>query len=272
MTAVMLAGMEANLFDLGPLAVEREQKFLSVYTDRVDAEQERLLSALTPCNLSGESSAHIQRTLMWARGQHYGTRAVDRYYVAHPIRVARMMARWLPGNSTRPTEAIVACLLHNVFEKKLLTPEGLESMSGEWVRGIVESLTPDRVSLRTPDGLNGYYARLGNLTVEGRVLKVLDKLDNLLAICAKDDAPIRDKYVTEIESHVIPLAQHTATFLARYLRELAADTRRLGYAPPTFMQTSAEPHRAHGGGCPGPHSIPDGQADNADSESSKHAA
>lgn len=230
-----------NAFAFESIEIEREHKLLSLWSDRIAHESALLFDALVALNFSPAQRASVDGALRFALAQDYGPRDLDRYYVTHPIRVARFLAHWLLDRATPATPAqairapaavLVAGLLHSAVEKDILSPAELNQRHGPWVAEAIVTLTVDRDAMKTAAGRAAYYARLERANVETQTLKILDKLDNLFILCINPDANIRQEYLAEIDQYLLPLARVATPRYVAYLILLLADNRRLGFYRP----------------------------------------
>jgi hypothetical protein len=65
--------------------------------------------------------------------------------------------------------------------------------------------------------------------LSARVVKIVDKLDNLFVLGLNPDASVRKKYLAEIEDFVLPMAAATLPRLITYMRDLVQDCRLTGF-------------------------------------------
>lgn len=217
---------------LSSISGERDQKLKSLLTDQTAREVSLFRESLIPHRFGPEQAGRIEEALQFNLGLNYGPRDLDRYYAAHPVRVARFMARWLAPGAQRAADAVVASLVHNVLEKNLAPAEDLRSRYGDWVCAGLLALVCDRAAMAEEKGRVAYYAALSRQPVEIQALKFFDKFDNLFALCLNPDDAVRSQYLVEIERHVRLLAERAAPELVSYLDELIADSRKLGCVRP----------------------------------------
>lgn len=147
-------------------------------------------------------------------------------YFAHPLRVARLVME-LPVPTT--VETVVVALLHNVLEVGSISADELESRFGRPVREAIENLTIDRPRQWQREYKDAYYRTLHDGPAGTRTVKVLDKLDNIFQLCIHPDDMVRARYLAEIETYVIPLADMVCPALGDYMRALVENSRTVGY-------------------------------------------
>ena len=86
----------------------------------------------------------IYKTLKFALEQTYGENIINRYYVNHPIRVAKLSLMWLGLIKEKNSDLVIAALIHNVLEKNIISLEILSSEYSHWVYDTIVTLTVDR--------------------------------------------------------------------------------------------------------------------------------
>jgi (p)ppGpp synthase/HD superfamily hydrolase len=147
-------------------------------------------------------------------------------YLVHPVRVALMALQ-----TVVPIEPdiIITALLHNVLEVSPVPVSELSTRFGSNIAQTISNLTVDRALQEKRDYKLAYYARLQSAGKTGRVVKVLDKLDNLFLLCLNPDQLIRSNYLAEIEEFILPLAHQDLPLLDDYLLRLIQNCRDVGY-------------------------------------------
>lgn len=125
-------------------------------------------------------------------------------------------------------DTVVLSLLHNIFEVSDVTEALVAASFGTAVAKAIRDLTVDR-SRNDEDYKRQYYQRLQEGPAFTRVVKLLDKLDNLFLLGLNPNADVREQYLREIEVYIIPIAHVEAPGLVRYLEDLVADSRRIGF-------------------------------------------
>jgi (p)ppGpp synthase/HD superfamily hydrolase len=147
-------------------------------------------------------------------------------YFVHPVRVACLVMQLIPKVDL---DTITIALLHNVLEVSALTFTDLKRRFNSRVAGSIKLLTVDRTCQKSKTYKSRYYKRLNSSFRGARIVKVLDKLDNLFLICINTDDNIRKSYLKEIEDYIIPLVDRDLTALSCYYRKLVKDCRKIGY-------------------------------------------
>jgi (p)ppGpp synthase/HD superfamily hydrolase len=145
-------------------------------------------------------------------------------YLAHPVRVAVMALQLDPD--FEPDTGVIG-LLHNVLEVSDATVHALRERFGDAVARAVSDLTVDR-SRTDPASISEYYGRLNAGPRPPRVVKILDKLDNLFLLGLNPDDRVRASYLAELELHLLPMVAEELPDLTGYFGELIGDCRTTG--------------------------------------------
>ena len=141
-------------------------------------------------------------------------------YLNHPIRVAACVDSYL---GSAHEEDIILALVHNLFEQTGgAGDEEIKRLLGPAVTSAIRLLTIDRTKERDPVYLSEYYRMIKS---EGRnlmVLKVIDKMDNLLGWTRKAVDPF---YYDVIEKYANPMLGANEADLRSYVDGLLAHVR-----------------------------------------------
>lgn len=209
---------------LGSLEREREVRLRSRTEGSADAVG-ALRAALK--TMSKGDAAKIEDALRFARGLQYRHPGLTAdAYLAHPIRMAALALQLTePANATTG----VIALLHNVIEVTSVTRAALNESFGAAVATAVEVLTVDRSRQHEPAYDACYYDRIRRSQPGVRLVKILDKLDNLFLLDINPSREVRRTYLEEIEREILPMTRDVAPRLLPYFTMLIADERaRLG--------------------------------------------
>jgi len=150
-------------------------------------------------------------------------------YFSHPLRVAGL-ATLVSG--ARDAGVGVLAILHNVLEVSDVSVDTLSAIFGHGIADQVQALTVDRDVQWDKVYKAGYYSRMMAGPVSTRVVKIVDKLDNLFVLGLNPDASVREKYLAEIEDFVLPMTVGTLPALTSYMRNLVQDCRSTGLIEP----------------------------------------
>jgi (p)ppGpp synthase/HD superfamily hydrolase len=146
-------------------------------------------------------------------------------YLTHPLRVACMSITLVKPPAVTTT---VMALLHNIFEVSDTRQEEVEKKFGHRVATSLSLLTFDR-SQKSDQYNEEYYQKLDASHRSVRLVKILDKLDNLFILGINPDAGIRSSYQRDIERYVIPMVDRELPALSKMIRDLIAENRAIGY-------------------------------------------
>lgn len=210
---------------LGPIATERQRRRdgLTTPDPMAFALWERA------CTLRSEPGYQqkLRDAYVFARSIDYAHEGLTGdIYITHPIRVAAMA---LLSQPNADAELGVVALLHNTLEVSSISRDELAAKLGNSVAEQIFNLTVDRAQQWDEPYKQWYYDRLHAGAASARIVKVFDKLDNLFLLGLNPDDTVRDRYLREIEKHVLPLAQRDLPHVLPYMTELVADCHRAGY-------------------------------------------
>ena len=120
-------------------------------------------------------------------------------YVFHPIRVSKLVERYMEDDKD-VENYIIAAILHDTveaeYDKKEEVLGYIEKRFGSKIKNIVENLTNEKISLDIL-GKEEYLAlKMKNLEDKDLILKLCDRLDNVSSL--KDASySFNDKYTRE---------------------------------------------------------------------------
>lgn len=138
-------------------------------------------------------------------------------YFSHPLRVSAMAM--LVENS-HDSEIGILGLLHNVLEVSDVNTDFLSEKFGEEISSQISALTVDRSLQWNTNYKTAYYANLMRGPRNARVVKIMDKLDNIFLLGLNPDVAIRKKYLLEIENFLMPMVANTIPELVDYMTDL----------------------------------------------------
>lgn len=147
-------------------------------------------------------------------------------YFMHPMRTA---AYALLCEECQNIEFGIIGLLHNVFELSDTPPEFLNKTFNIGITNQILALTVDRDLQWDLTYKQAYYDNISAQPLSCRVVKVFDKLDNLFVLGLNDNDDIREKYLAEIRTHILPMAERDLPSVYQYLAELVDDSELKGY-------------------------------------------
>lgn len=219
----------ANLYFNGSFDQELESKYLTVYSNCISKEQAALLKEIS-ASFSAAEIEEIKETIEFGKSFSYGTRKVDEYYFSHALRIARFVyynIRFKHLQNSLPEvngisgfcSAIRAALIHNSFEKNLMSREEFAGKFGQYYCDAVEYITVDREAMKTREGVLAHYRKLATAPDWVLGMRALDKADNLLILHVNPDEQVKKDYLLEIENDLIPLLRRTQPELADILAD-----------------------------------------------------
>lgn len=211
------------------ITIEREAKLKTIFTNQTSAEAELFLLQLSQLNLTAPQQEQIREAVELNLKQNNVLPGLNRYYPAHPIRVARFITDWISPKSPNLVDTIIAALIHNTLEKKFFSSSVIERRFGKWIRNAIETLTLDREIHKTREGKIAYYINLSKADLEVGAIKFFDKFDNLFALCISPDEQVRREYLAEIRGFVRSLGNKIAPDLMPYFDDLIKDTENIGF-------------------------------------------
>ena len=147
-------------------------------------------------------------------------------YFAHPVRVAALSMLYYDKINV---DIGIVGLIHNVFELSDFTVDFISEKFGKKIANQILSLTVNRDLQWNVDYKKAYYEQLSDGPVEARVVKIMDKLDNLFILGVNLDKAVKLKYLKEIEKHVLPLAHKTTPKIYSYMKDLVDNNYNSGF-------------------------------------------
>ena len=150
----------------------------------------------------------------------------SKIYFTHPIRVASIAMLYYDKINV---DLGILGLIHNVFELSDYTNEFIAKKFGKNISNQVTTLTVNRSIQWDEDYKISYYKKIENGPIEARVIKIIDKLDNLFILGINPDKDVKIKYLKEIEKHILPLAFKTTPKIYSYMIKLVENSYKSGF-------------------------------------------
>lgn len=147
-------------------------------------------------------------------------------YFAHPVRTAAMS---MLCEECENIDFGIVGLLHNVFELSDTSTKIIAKHFGESIANQISDLTVDRELQWDYAYKQDYYNRINSNALSCRVVKVFDKIDNMFLLGLNPDDIIRGKYLDEIESYILPMAERDIPSVFPYLKLLFKDCKDSGF-------------------------------------------
>jgi len=183
----------------------------------------RALAALHN-NAERQRLVHAFRFAKELKYRHVGL--TSEIYFSHPLRVASL-ATLCTG--IEDAGVGVLGLLHNVLEVSDVSLAELSATFGSGISDNIKTLTVNREVQWDRIYKAGYYSKLMKGPLCMRIVKIIDKLDNLFLLGLNTDASVREKYLAEIEDFVLPMTIASLPGLTTYMRELIQNCHLIGF-------------------------------------------
>ena len=144
-------------------------------------------------------------------------------YFSHPLRVASSASLLTDFNSTLFP---ILGLIHNVFEVSKMDYGTINNKFGSSIADQVKVLTVDREKDWDPNYKKYYYESIRAQPISCRIIKILDKFDNLYILNLNPSQEIKTKYLLEVEKYIIPMAKKDLTSLYKKLKKIVKFQKR----------------------------------------------
>ena len=128
--------------------------------------------------------------------KHQGqTRKDNTPYIYHPIRVAQNVINYVKNHNCE--NLVISALLHDTLEDTNTTYEEINSLFGVEVASIVQEVTNDD-NLKHKYGKEKYLImKLNNISNDALIVKLCDRLDNIIDLKNSNDLKFIEKYLME---------------------------------------------------------------------------
>ena len=210
---------------LGSIDEERQLRFSSL--NKKGAGSKEAFLKVLESHVSGSEYACIRKAYDFATNMQYDHEGLDsESYLAHPLRVAAMA---IEINSPLDVDTIIIALLHNCLEVGETSRDTLESLFGTTVADSIATLTVERRLQWDKEYKAEFYKDINSAYQGARVVKVLDKLDNIPLLCLNPDVEVRAAYLEEIDHHVIPMAKAALPEVAAFIIAASKNAKEVGH-------------------------------------------
>lgn len=203
----------------------------------VPAELTVLLSALPP-----DDAHRLFETFQFAAAAHAGQqRDEGAPFIEHPVRVAVLLWREFNRNDL---DLLLAALTHDVLEDcREITPVVLGDLIGPTALDYVIAVTKPPAPIGAKDARDrAYLESLPLLSLDARLLKLADRIDNVRSVIHSPDRAKAQRYLDVTVRNFIPLAAMTDITAARLLSEATeALERHLSASPPSSARADVPP-------------------------------
>jgi (p)ppGpp synthase/HD superfamily hydrolase len=180
------------------------------YVDHLEA------SLLAYCRYRFGSDATVRRAIALAKESHsQQIRDGGEPYIIHPLRVAN---HYLVVNPSASESEVATAILHDVLEdNSALTRARLAEIMGDEIAAAVDIL-----SKKTSEkflSAEEYKIGIINASPFVRIIKLCDRLDNLISLRSCPDSQKRHRYLTRTEAYYEAIAKDTDPTLFRVILE-----------------------------------------------------
>lgn len=207
---------------LQPIQIERERRLEGLKKE--DSLALELWNFIIG-NFNKYDKNKIEETFSFAKSINYKHPNISsEIYFAHPIRVASYATLF---SKYKNIDYPILGLIHNIFELSNIDKSEMTSLFGYKIVKEIEVLTVDRDFQWDHEYKKKYYERINAHSHTCRLVKVLDKLDNLYLLHLNPDHDIKIKYLLEIETHIKPIIKNDIPILMTYFNELLENCKSL---------------------------------------------
>lgn len=215
------------MIDLKSFSYERDRRIKS--RNEFDALSLDQWNEITSSINSLNEKEHLDRAFVFAKKLNYQHPGLNSsIYFSHPLRVATLSMLSVPDLFTK-TQVGVVGLIHNVYELSNVTYQQVSSEFGQTIAENIKLLTVNRKLQWDKSYKKEYYDKINTSSISLRVVKIIDKLDNLFLIVVNPDAEIRAKYIAEIEDYILPMVKKDIPAIYSYMVDLIADNKSIGF-------------------------------------------
>lgn len=137
--------------------------------------------------------------------------------IFHPLRVSFYTLSIV--NSENKIKACKLALVHNILEKKGKHLK-LKELVGIKIYNQAKVLKVDRKKQWNKKYIHNYYRNLNNSHKNVKIVKCLDKLDNLFSLYKNPSMKIKKLYLKEINKYVLPMVKKNLASIYKYYKNL----------------------------------------------------
>lgn len=209
---------------LDDIGLERQRRLLGVL--KPDPHALVLWNRAAEVLVNNEERERLAHAFRFAKGvkyRHVGLTS-DMYF-AHPLRVAALA---MLLSKVGRAEVGVLGILHNILEVSDVSSDELAGTFGTVISSQVTALTVNRNFQWDRAYKTRYYNQLIQCPLTARVVKIVDKLDNLFLIGLNEDSSVRSRYLAEIEEFVLPMTTTSLPTITAYMAALVKDCQMTG--------------------------------------------
>ncbi len=182
---------------------------------------------LIQASLSPDDAELLELAYRFALAAHEGqTRDEGSPFIEHPVRVAVLLWHEL---GVRDIELLIAALNHDTIEDCDAVDAALiESVFGDRVTRLVNDVTKEAVQPEERSERDrAYLDRLPTLSIDSRLLKLADRIDNLRSVIHANDPAKASRYLEVSRAEFIPLAAMTDPAASRLVSDACDSIERM---------------------------------------------
>ena len=131
--------------------------------------------------------------------------------------------------SKSPKNLVILALLHNIVETSNYSTNYLNKFLGKFITKQIKVLTVNRKKQWNTKYKEKYYQAINSHHKNTRIIKIIDKLDNLFIIGSCKSDLTRKRYISEIEDYILPMVKKDIPILSKYFYGLIIQSYELGY-------------------------------------------
>ena len=209
--------MKKNKF-LKSIIEERKKRTLNKNINNIQLSKfwDKLKKDKNKISLRTKIAFEIAKNLNYNHGN-----LLNNNYFFHPLRIATMSYKLKVKDKD---DLLILALLHNCLETTNISIDLIQNLFGNKILQEIKVLTVERKRQWNKEYKNIYYKKINNFSLNTKIIKILDKLDNLFVLNNNPNLNIKKKYLKEIETHVLPMVQKNTPFLNNYFNNLIKNT------------------------------------------------
>jgi len=166
-------------------------------------------------SLKDEKAEDCINILNFLKSNHKSKNEVKQMF--HPLRVS-----FYTLSISKSKNRITACklaLIHNILEKKGRYTK-LKDLAGNKIYNQAKVLKVNRKKQWNKKYIDNYYKKLNKSHKNVKIVKCLDKLDNLFSLYKNPSKKIKNLYLDEIRKYVLPIVKKNITPVYKYYIKL----------------------------------------------------
>lgn len=212
-----MANYKENIIEktLDPISDEQSRRLVSM--EKPDLRAFELWEELCK-QFDEEQNFKLKKCFDFTKDIDYKHKGVpNEIYFVHSLRVASLSGLL---SEIRSIDYPILGLIHNILEVSEISIALLNANFGKLISSQVNSLTVDRSRQWDKQYKKDYYDKINNNPHSCRVVKIMDKLDNLFLLYKNKDNELKKKYLYEVEEYILPMVERDMSNLQEYFLKL----------------------------------------------------